>query len=554
MPFNRILWFAIIVLLMTACSSNPAKTALPDQPNDRGDNDWSAQLEEIRNFQELAEEALVWRAKAIEFFQAHVAKQQQAGKKLALTHAELERLYDGARTYLDIRRRITETAQKHAWLANPRIQLLLSAQGETLAHDGHDPGASFPWQKPVVPIDVNSPEGRLLMLQLKTSLAAALILYDNYLVAIYPYAKDQKFRYLFNRDFESYLKNRANKYTERNTLDRLEYHIGTLVHITGALDDVTNSYLKDAQRDMIVTAIDILDRYEQLQHALPDYRVTEEEAYLDLLWRQSPTYNYIRRRGTFKAGGGKIIEPIVEAQDNIEFFKNAFSFIVSEGLGNGMGLIAFREGKLLHLAPEEKQAISGVLQPLDILLEKTPFRLTDKFIPGHWGHVALWLGRYDEIKNLGIAEHPLVKKYEKQFGSNRLIVEALRSGVEMNTFEHFLNIDDLLVLRPRNLSLAEKREYLIRALEQVGKEYDFNFNVETDERIVCSELAYVVFHHVQWPTDKQLGRYTISPDHVAKKALDGTFEPVLIYHEGEKVNGNLNRTLDAVVNNKPITN
>ena len=28
----------------------------------------------------------------------------------------------------------------------------------------------------------------------------------------------------------------------------------------------------------------------------------------------------------------------------------------------------------------------------DILLEKTPFRLTDKLIPGYWGHAAVWIG------------------------------------------------------------------------------------------------------------------------------------------------------------------
>ena len=36
--------------------------------------------------------------------------------------------------------------------------------------------------------------------------------------------------------------------------------------------------------------------------------------------------------------------------------------------------------------------VSSTLRAGDILLEKTPFRLTDKLIPGYWGHAAVWIG------------------------------------------------------------------------------------------------------------------------------------------------------------------
>ena len=41
---------------------------------------------------------------------------------------------------------------------------------------------------------------------------------------------------------------------------------------------------------------------------------------------------------------------------------------------------------------------------LDLLLEKTPFRLTDKTIPGFWGHVGLWIGDQQDLEELGIVE------------------------------------------------------------------------------------------------------------------------------------------------------
>jgi hypothetical protein len=168
-------------------------------------------------------------------------------------------------------------------------------------------------------------------------------------------------------------------------------------------------------------------------------------------------------------------------------------------------------------------------------LEKTPFRLTDKFIPGHYGHVALWVGTYNDLVKFGLADHPLIKNNKFPLLSGKSIVEALRPGVQLNSLEHFLNIDDLLVIRPTFLSDTEKRDLLIHALEQIGKDYDFNFDIETNDKIVCSEIAYAVFPKIDWPTENKWGRFTISPDQVAKKALDGSFDIILLYHDGKRI-------------------
>ena len=72
-----------------------------------------------------------------------------------------------------------------------------------------------------------------------------------------------------------------------------------------------------------------------------------------------------------------------------------------------MGLYEARKGKL-HGKPAIQAALASQLRPLDLLLEKTPFRLTDAFIPGHFGHVAIWLGTEAELRELGLWEHPVV--------------------------------------------------------------------------------------------------------------------------------------------------
>ena len=100
-----------------------------------------------------------------------------------------------------------------------------------------------------------------------------------------------------------------------------------------------------------------------------------------------------------------------------------------------------------------------------------------------------------------------------------------------------MNIDDLAVLRLKNtLTDFEKASYIIRALKQIGKDYDFNFDVETQTKLICSELVYLVYEDFDWEIDKTLGRYTISPMHVAKEAISpGPFELKTLYHRGKLI-------------------
>jgi uncharacterized protein YycO len=198
--------------------------------------------------------------------------------------------------------------------------------------------------------------------------------------------------------------------------------------------------------------------------------------------------------------------------------------------------VEFRKGRLWNDASVAAR-VKATLRPGDILLEKTPFRLTDTFIPGHWGHVAVWIGTEAELKELGLWDDPVVRPHQEAIRAGRSVVEALRPGVQLNTVEHFLNVDDLAVLQ-RNpaLDTATLRHQIRLALRQIGKEYDFNFDVETTDKIVCSGLVYVVCTDLEWPTDKALGRYTISPDNVARRALDGgPLRLALFYHEGAPV-------------------
>lgn len=190
---------------------------------------------------------------------------------------------------------------------------------------------------------------------------------------------------------------------------------------------------------------------------------------------------------------------------------------LSRIFGNIAGAIRWRSGFLFKNDEALKNA-SDKLLPFDIMIEKSPFVLTDKFIPGHYGHVAVYLGTKKQLEEVGMWNHPSIVKYHEDIESGKVILEAVRSGVRLNSVEEFLNIDELTIMRKEDgLKNPELMiEEITRGMDQIGKAYDFNFDIETLDKIVCSELIYIFYGNVHWPTHYRVGRATITPDDVAE--------------------------------------
>jgi len=284
--------------------------------------------------------------------------------------------------------------------------------------------------------------------------------------------------------------------------------------------------------------------FEEKQHLFANQKDDDFE-YLSILINSSPAYNHLKNISTkgmvkkkFKMFGRITRDVLAELRDD------GFDG-VSKFFGNSVGLVESRKGKL-YGKEEVRKKLLAKLQPLDILLEKTPFRLTDKLIPGHFGHVAIWVGNQKELKEKNIWDNEVVLPYHKKITPEGLpedskdgyqIVEALRVGVKMSSLKEFMNIDDIAILRPvfKENVTAKEKESLLLAFRQVGKEYDFNFDVNTTDKIVCSELAYVCFPQIDWPTEKTAGRFTISPDNVANLCWNGIpLQLITFYHDGKK--------------------
>ncbi|OIQ41317.1 MAG: hypothetical protein BM563_01125 [Bacteroidetes bacterium MedPE-SWsnd-G1] len=442
---------------------------------------------DLSRLQYLVEYSLVARMQMLE-----VSNRLRVDKDAPIPSRDLLILKQGTEDYLSIREELLEIANSY--------ECGLEVSDKTLEKYGIDE--------------------ELKLKGLLVSLSAALTLYDNYLIGVVLFEQDARIRKLINDPDAGF---------------------GLVANL---LNEMTLNANSIESRHRIRR---VIEYYESSLDTLDFLGETEADfAYLNQLIASSPSYNYVKKFRATEIASKKFIAFERIAQDLISKSSDDGFDMVSGLFGNTMGLFESRKGKL-YKNDSVKNHIIENLKPLDILLEKTPFRLTDKLIPGHFGHVAIWTGTKSELIELDLWNNPYVKKYKDKLSNSsdskskneHQIIEALRSGVQLSTLEEFMNIDDFVILRPifnENEGEELTKEALLMAFRQVGKKYDFNFDVNTTDKIVCSELAYVSFPSIDWPTEKTLGRHNISPDNVAKLAWNSLpLELVMFYHDGQLI-------------------
>lgn len=428
---------------------------------------------ELAQHQLLSEEVLSLRARAVDFLEE---LQEKDARKEAYSGSDLRRLNQGAADMLAMRHRLLQAVNAHeCWLEMP------------------------------VPDDPR--QARLQATGVAMSLSAALLLYDNYLSAVGLYRANPSLRQHLNSQDKGF------------------------ALPSGELTRISMSFNSALNRARAQRALSWYERHAQF------LAVSENgaERYLGQLIEQSPSYQMVRRFEPLGYVGRQLGFFSLFTLDTLNKLKKEGVNLSSLFFGNAVGLVELRRGKLDGDA-DSLQKLTQNVRAGDVLLEKTPFRLTDSFIPGHYGHVAIWVGNEAELRDLGIWENPVVQPHQARIRAGRGVVEALRAGVKMNTLRHFMNVDDLVLMRPHAIGDAQRAEVILQTLRQVGKAYDFNFDVESTDRIVCSELVYHAYGDVRWPTQRQLGRVTISPDNVAAQAVPGGgFRVALLYRDGKEI-------------------
>lgn len=438
----------------------------------------------LNAYLQLSEEALSMRFKAIQLYAQLEAKMQ---KKAPLSGQDFQRVNQGATDLVAERELLLQTATRHeCWLD---ATMPSDAEGQAIYRTG-----------------------------LLISLSSALILYDNYVQAFLPYRNHAELRRHINRGDKGF------GWTSQE------------------LRQAEVMFNSPQNRQRVRRAIEWYQNLVAKPLNPGDVQQSfAAETYLRESIAQSPAFQLVKNTENPLRVIGRVIQFFSNVTSDTAAYLGAESVNFSSKLfGNTVGLVETRHGKLYERA-EVRADLAQNLQAGDILLEKTPFRLTDNFIPGHWGHAAIWIGTKAELQALGLWENPVVKPHHAAIEAGRGVVEALRTGVEMNTLAHFLNVDDVAVLRQSNptpQSAEERAEVILQTLRQVGKSYDFNFDVESTRRMFCSKLVYHGYPRINWPTSRFLGRFTVSPDDIAKRALeDGPLSIPLLYHDGSKVAG-----------------
>jgi hypothetical protein len=438
---------------------------------------------EIDGYRPMVEASLVYRAETVRLIER---LQSALDRRQPLPGKDLVELNAGLAEHLKLRERLYQVGEAHeCWLdTKPPVKDLTPAQ-------------------------------RLKGIMI--SLSAALVLYDNYLLAISLYQEEPRLRLLLNNKDVGY---------------DIDY---------GELNRMSLSFASEDTRNRVRRAIAYYEAaIEEHRHLL-----TEDEylRFLDEVITQSPSYSMTRDFSPLAYVGRKIEFYVPFTVESLVRLKDEGFNMVSMIFGNTIGLVESRRGKLYGRS-DVAIALANELRAGDILVERTPFRLTDSFIPGYWGHAALWVGTEEELQALGIWDHPVVKPHHSDIRSGRQVVEALRSGVELNSLRHFLNVDDLAVLRHAHPGASEKARAILQGLREMGKRYDFNYDVQTRDRLGCAELIYHAYGHVDWPTRRELGRSTIVPDGIAVRALgEGPLQLIGLYVDGEPVAGDTRQAL-----------
>lgn len=363
---------------------------------------------------------------------------------------------------------------------------------------------------------------------LMLSMSVALTLYDTTLYTYYQFHDNPRIRRLLNEKDSAYRR-------EGNTFEKSVkgvFSFKNSLYIQRAIKIYNLFYL---ERKILIDDSELGRAHEVIQ-----------ASFLYQNFKSRKTKGVLH--DFFLIIGSRIKIGAKAKLDFFNYFANSILYYGSRLFGNIVGSVQKRHGKL-YRDPKFLSRVSGKLRPLDILLEKTPFRLTDSFIPGFWGHAAIYIGTQEDLEELGIWGHELVQKYSREISKGKFIIEALRDKVQLNTLDHFSDIDDFALIRMRKeLSLNETAEHILRALSHLGKKYDFSFDVETGDTIVCSELHYRTFVDIKFNTTLYLGRSTISVDQVAEQGkTDMPFEPVMMYLNGVEVESDLQDTFDGVL-------
>ncbi len=204
---------------------------------------------------------------------------------------------------------------------------------------------------------------------------------------------------------------------------------------------------------------------------------------------------------------------------------------------------------------QQIKRIESELRPGDILLQRREWSVGNAFLPGFWSHAAIYVGRVEDLRRLGIAENATVQTHLSAYlaptadGSDRTVIEALSEGVVFNSLAESLHADHVAVLRP-NLTERQIAQAIVTAFEYHGRPYDFEFDFATADKLVCTELVYRAYDGLlQFDLVRIMGRHTLPAAAIARKFARERHEvhrelDLLLYYETPDAGSSAHRSTE----------
>jgi len=222
--------------------------------------------------------------------------------------------------------------------------------------------------------------------------------------------------------------------------------------------------------------------------------------------------------------------------------------------------VDYSSRKEKYISNEDINIIKEELLPGDVLFKRNNYQLTNIGLPGFWTHTAIYIGCLDKMDKyfndillddcLTASEYVKViypKVYDdlKDISNKEYIIEVIAPGVVINSLEAIAKVDYFSALRPK-LSKEDKLKAIFVAFEYLGKAYDYNFDIMTDNALFCSELIYKSYLYssnkkgITFNLESKAGRLLLSPNSIIKKfdeeidSENSEFEFVVFYDGSEK--------------------
>ncbi len=306
-----------------------------------------------------------------------------------------------------------------------------------------------------------------------------------------------------------------------------------------------DSLLRKVIKDQLEFTLNNLDQFNQLKELLLNSESIEaleskikkvtfneqDKSYQEII-KSSVSYslieNNVELKSYFKIEG--------HFQDRLNSLLSSIANGLSRAFGTLIGGIEWRSGHI-YQNKAFKIELEKSLKPLDILFEKKSFKLTDKTIPGNWGHTAIWLGTKQQLLDLGLWGEAELAPFREQIENGNSIFEMRKWGTQFDSLENFLNLDEIAVTRVKDIKVRTKSE-LLRVFEllseQFDKGYDFGFDAMATTKITCTEVIMLSYGAINWPADKVLGRLAITPNNMAEIAVwNNTPVEFVSYHQAK---------------------